>query len=200
MGCTCSPSRISFHSPPRRMVQMQEKRGVDRCLMTAYSMLTLHLMSSMCRYTTYTAHKNTTRQACAVIQHTRHTKIPNQKGMSDLIQVLRLENDSSKSWGDLTFMSSAFLRFPGSLKIRKQKMSLSNDDNSTSGMAIPICAWFVFWQEQMDGTYDPTSVLLWSHAHVELRGRFVWQDMQQFLQCRDAHLFGLVSLCAVYVV
>ena len=67
-------------------------------------------------------------------------------------------------------------------------------------MAIPICAWFVFWQEQMDGTYDPTSVLLWSHAHVELRGRFVWQDMQQFLQCRDAHLFGWVSLCAVYVV
>ena len=41
-------------------------------------MLTLHLMSSMCRYTTYTAHKDTNRQACAVIQHTRHTKIPNQ--------------------------------------------------------------------------------------------------------------------------
>ena len=37
---------------------------------------------------------------------------------------------------------------------------VENDDNSTSGMAIPICAWFVFWQEQMDGTYDPTSVLL----------------------------------------
>ena len=34
--------------------------------------------SSMCRYTTYTAHKDTNRQACAGIQHTRHTKIPNQ--------------------------------------------------------------------------------------------------------------------------
>ena len=65
-----------------------------------------------------------------------------------------VENDSSKSWEDLSFLSSPFLKFPGSLKIRKQKMNLSNDDNSTSGMAIPICAWSVFWHEQMDGTYD----------------------------------------------
>ena len=54
-----------------------KKRGLDRCLMTAYSRLTLHLMSSMCHYTKYTAHKDTKRQVCAVIQHTRQTKIPN---------------------------------------------------------------------------------------------------------------------------
>ena len=54
-----------------------KKRGLDRCLMTAYSRLTLHLMSSMCRYTKYTAHKGTKRQVCAVIQHTRQSKIPN---------------------------------------------------------------------------------------------------------------------------
>ena len=78
---------------------MREKRGVDRCLMTAYSMLTLHLMSSMCRYTTYTAHKDTTRQACAVVQHTRHTKIPNQKdehrGIAKTAAYLVKQNDRS---------------------------------------------------------------------------------------------------------
>jgi hypothetical protein len=79
------------------MAQMREKRGLDRCLMTAYSRLTLHLMSSMCHYTKYTAHKDTNRQVCAVIQHTRQTKIPNHNdehcGIAKTAAYLIKQND-----------------------------------------------------------------------------------------------------------
>ena len=74
-----------------------KKRGLDRCLMTAYSRLTLHLMSNMCHYTKNTAHKDTKRQVCAVIQHTRQTKIPNHNdehcGIAKTAAYLIKQND-----------------------------------------------------------------------------------------------------------
>ncbi len=163
MGCTCSPSRISFHSPARRMAQMRGKRGVDRCLMTAYSRLTLHLMSSMCRYATYTAHKDTNRQACAVIQHTRHTKIPTVKHVplynihgthrypTKPMSIAALQKLLHILWNKMTaqFCMSVRSEQDGCRSYVPSICSCQNTNHAQIGIAIPDVElssfdWFIF--------------------------------------------------------